>query len=100
MKLRVLDEEHCNDHQCRRRKATSPFVYMLFCLGSKERNYWEWCDNQDIKLTYHMIHCTLLSDLMLNFVVVNFIPNQLHCILQFGWLNTPGVNMAPTPVHK
>ena len=100
MKIGALDEKHRNDHQCCCCKATSPFIYALFRLQSEEWNYWQWCDDQNIKLTYHMVHCTLQSDLMLDFVAVNLIPNQLHHLLEFGWLNTPWVYVTPTPVHK
>ena len=47
-----------------------------------------------------MIYCTLQSDLMLDFVMVNLVPNQLHRILEFSWLNTPWVHIVLTPVCK
>ena len=93
--LTVLDEEHCNNHQHCHFKATSPLNYVLFHLGAELSA----CDNWDVK-TYHSIHCTLYSDLMLDSVAVNHIPNWLHHILEFSRVNTSWVNMAPPPVHK
>ena len=57
MKLFVLGEEQCNDHQCHCRKTTLPFIYMLFCLekGTVENDV----TIKTSGLTYHMINCTL-----------------------------------------
>ena len=37
---------------------------------------------------------------MLDVVAVNLVPNRLHHTLEFGWFNTPWVDVAPTPVCK
>ena len=37
---------------------------------------------------------------MLDVVAVHFVPNRLQRTLEFGWFDTPWVDVAPTPVRK